>query len=174
MNHYQTFKIYYEKDNFVSYADPPEDPLGELTPFEMGLRNFCFECDRRFFIEVGDRTIQLFFDPDLCMILEDGLPEQIDKLSQGKDIEISIDESDEVIIKLVPVGQKILCTLRYFGSWCEEKTFELDKTQVLIELKRFLHQVMAMAVSEGYITPGDKDEFLAPVVVNDAKTRMVV
>ncbi len=174
MNHYQKFKIYYEKDNFVSFADPPEDPLGELTPFEMGLRNFCFECDRRFFIEVGDRKIQLFFDPDLCMILDDGLPEQIDKLSQGKQIEISIAESDRVIIKLVPIAQKILCTLRYFGSRCEEKTFDLDKTQVLTELKGFLHQVMAMAVSQGYITPEDKDEFLAPIVFNDAKTGMAV
>ncbi|MEO0133099.1 MAG: hypothetical protein ABIK73_09280 [candidate division WOR-3 bacterium] len=174
MNHYQNFKIYYEKDNFVSFADPPEDPLGELTPFEMRLRNFCFECDRRFFIEVGDRKIQLFFDPDLCMILDDGLPEQIDKLSQGKQIEISIAESDRVIIKLIPIAQKILCTLRYFGSRCEEKTFDLDKTQVLTELKGFLHQVMAMAVSQGYITPEDKDEFLAPVVFNDAKTGMAV
>lgn len=174
MNHYQKFRIYYEKDNFVSFADPPEDPLGELTPFEMGLRNFCFECDRRFFIEVGDRKIQLFFDPDLCMILDDGLPEQIDKLSQGKQIEISIAESDRVIIKLVPIAQKILCTLRYFGSRCEEKTFDLDKTQVLTELKGFLHQVMAMAVSQGYITPEDKDEFLAPIVFNDAKTGMAV
>lgn len=174
MNHYQKFRIYYEKDNFVSFADPPEDPLGELTPFEMGLRNFCFECDRRFFIEVGDRKIQLFFDPDLCMILDDGLPEQIDKLSQGKQIEISIAESDRVIIKLIPIAQKILCTLRYFGSRCEEKTFDLDKTQVLTELKGFLHQVMAMAVSQGYITPEDKDEFLAPIVFNDAKTGMAV
>ena len=107
------------------------------------------------------------------MILEDGFPEQIDKLSQGKDIKISIDESDRVIIKLVPVGHKILCTLRYFGSRCSEKTFELDKIEVLTELKRFLHQVMAMAVSEGYITPEDKDEFLTPFFANDAKTGMV-
>ena len=51
----------------------------------------------------SDRQIQLFFDPDLCMILEDGLPEQIDKLSklsQGHEIEISIAESDRVIIKI--------------------------------------------------------------------------
>lgn len=53
-------------------------------------------------------------------------------------------------------------------------TFELDRTQVLIELKRFLHQVMEMAVSQGYITPEDKDEFVAPVFANDAKTGMVV
>ena len=34
------------------------------------------------------------------MILEDGLPEQIDKLSQGKDIEISIDESDRAWMEI--------------------------------------------------------------------------
>ncbi len=174
MNKLQKFRIYYEEDNFVSYADPPEDPLKELSAFEMGLRNFCFECDRRFFIEVGDRTIQLFFDPDLCMILEDGLPEQIFNLSQGKEIEISIDESDQVIIKLVPVGQEIICTLRYFGLRCEEKKLELDKNQVLAELKRFLYQVMEMAVSQGYMKPADKDEFLTPVLGNDVKTGMVV
>lgn len=174
MNNTQKFKIYYDKDKFGSFADPPADPLAELTPFEMGLRNFCFECDRRFFIEIGDRKIRLFFDPDLCMILEDGLPEQISNLAQGKEIEIAIDESDQAIIKLVPVGEKILCTLKYFGNRCEETTFDLDKNQVLTALNQFLYQVMEMAVSQGYITQADAEEFLDPVLANYAKTRIMV
>lgn len=43
-----------------NYADPPEDPLGELSHFEMGWRLFCFERDRKVLLEIDDEKYSYF------------------------------------------------------------------------------------------------------------------
>ncbi len=145
-----------------NYAAPPEDPLGELTHFEMAIRRFCFEYDHKVSIEIGEEKIQVFLDPDICMILEDELSEQIKKLSQGKPIEIDFAESCTLTIKLVPTDDRISCTLSKFGTSGWEKHFEFDRTQVLNTLKGFLQEVMQLAVDKGYITLEEKEEFISP------------
>ncbi|MGL4501423.1 MAG: hypothetical protein ACRCU2_20300, partial [Planktothrix sp.] len=57
--------------NLENYALPPEDPLGELSDFELGLRRFCYEWDHRVIVEIGEIQFTVFFDPDICMLLED-------------------------------------------------------------------------------------------------------
>ena len=163
MNNYQRFNIQIGELCLEQYADPPEDSLGELSDFEIGLRRFCYESDRPVLIEIGDEKIQVFFDPDICMILEDNLPEQIYKLSLGQEIEIFFAESSQTIIKLIPVAHKINCNLIKFGNSCEYKQFELERNQLLEVFKNFLDKIMQLTVDGGYITPEEKQEFLMPI-----------
>lgn len=175
MNNITKFHICLEENCLENYANPPEDLLGELSHFEMGLRSFCFECNRKVSIEIGEERIIVFLDPDICMILRDGLPEQVSELSQGKKIEIEFVESCCLIIELVPFVNEITCTLKEFGYSStkhftldyKKKHFELDKTQVLEVLRRFLDEVMQLAVDGGYITQEEKDEFLSPAFPTD-------
>lgn len=110
------FDISLEEACLENYVYPPEDPLEELSNFEIGLRRFCFECNRQVSIEIGEERIIVFLDPDICMILEDRLPEQVSELSQGKKIEIEFVESCCLIIELVPCVNQINCTLKEFGD----------------------------------------------------------
>jgi hypothetical protein len=54
MNNSQKFNFQLGERFLENYADPPEDPLGELTHFEMAIRRFCFEYDHTVSIEIGD------------------------------------------------------------------------------------------------------------------------
>lgn len=77
MNNTQQFDIKIEELCLEKYAEPPEDPLSELSEFEIGIRRFCFECNYQVLIKIGDEKKLLFFDPDICMLLEDDLPKKI-------------------------------------------------------------------------------------------------
>jgi hypothetical protein len=165
-NSSQKFNFRLTERFLENYATPPEDPLGELTHFEMAIRRFCFEYDHKVFIEIGDEKIQVFLDPDICMILDDNLPEQISKLSQGKPIEIDFAESCTLTIKLVPNNDRISCILNKFGTSGWEKVFEFDRTHVLDVLRGFLQQVMQLAVDKGFITAEEKEEFISPAFIN--------
>jgi hypothetical protein len=162
----QNFDIRIEEPCLENYSEPPEDPLGELSDFEMQLRRFCFECNHQVSIQIGDEKRQVLLDPDICMILEE-LPEQVSKLSEGQKISIGFPES-WIIIDLVPIAGDISCTLRTFGCSSEQNNFELDKTQVLGVLRHFLDEVMEMAVDKGYIRRKEKEEFLRPAFSPDA------
>lgn len=165
MNNFQYFNIRIEEPCLENYSEPPEDPLGELSDFEIGLRRFCFECNHQISIEIGDERKLVFLDPDLCMILYE-LPEQISKLSEGQKISLDFPES-WMIIDLLPTAGKITCTLRKFGYSSEQKNFDLDHTQVLGVLRRFLDEVMEMAIDKGYIRREEKEEFIRPAFPSD-------
>lgn len=169
MNNLKNFDIRIEEPCLENYSDPPNDPLGELSEFEMGIRKFCFDCNRKVSIEIGDERLRVFLDPDICMLLEDRLPEQIGELSQGKSIEIEFAESCWLIIKLVPLADKISCTLKEFGYSSTEKHFDLNKTQALEALRRFLDEVIQLAVEQGYIRQEDKVQFLSPAFPAEAQ-----
>lgn len=169
MNNFKKFDICLEEPCLENYSDPPEDPLKELSEFEMGIRKFCFDCNRQVSIEIGDERLRVFLDPDICMLLEDRLPEQIGELSQGKSIEIEFTESCWLIIKLVPLADKISCTLKEFGYSSTEKHFDLDKAQALEVLRRFLNELIQLAVEQGYITQEDKEQFVSPASPAEAQ-----
>jgi hypothetical protein len=154
-------EITLEKMIFDIYAEPPEDPLGEFTDFEMALRRFFFECNHLVLWKIGQETIQVYLEPDICLIWKK-LPLQIRELSQRKKIEIVFAESYCITIELVPVDNKITCTLRKFGTSCWEKQFEFDRDRVLDTLRGFLDEVMQLAVDKGYITLEEKAEFISP------------
>lgn len=156
----QKFDIRLENPFFQKYSAPPEDPLGELSDFEMGIRRFCFECNHQVSIEIGNEIISVFLDPDICTTL-DKLPKQISKLAKNQEIEITFAETRCVIIHFLPLERKVICTLKEFGRSSESKQFELDKTQVLGVLRHFLYGLVQLAMDRGYIKAEEKDEFLS-------------
>ncbi len=161
MNSSQKFNFKLGERFLEEWADPPEDPLGELSHFEMGWRCFCFEHNHKVLIEIGDAQKEVFLDPDICMMIESNFPEEIAKLSQGKPIEIDFGESWFTIM-LLPIDNKINCTWIKFGTSCWEKQFECDRAQVLDALRGFLTEVMQLAVDKGFITAEEKEEFIQP------------
>ena len=161
MNSSQKFNFKLAERFLENWADPPEDPLGELSDFEMGWRCFCFEHNHKVFIEIGDDQKEVFLDPDICMMIESNFPKEIAKLSQGQKIVITFPES-WFIITLLPTDDRISCTLTKFGVSGWEKVFEFDRTQVLDALRGFLQEVMQLAVDKGYITLEEKEEFIRP------------
>jgi len=172
MNNYSNFTIHLEEPNGEKYADAPDDSLGELSHFELGLKLFCFECDHLVSIEIGEQKVKVFLDPDICMLLEDELPKKISELSQGKPIKIEFVESVCLTLEWQPLtNDKISCNFKEFGYLSpnqftlksRNQHFELNKTQVITELKGFVEQLMEMALNGGYITREEKQEFLMPL-----------
>ena len=161
MNSSHKFNFQLAERFLEDWADPPEDPLGELSDFEMGWRRFCFEHNHKVLIEIGDAQKEVFLDPDICMMIDNYFPNEIAKLSQGKPIEIDFGESWFTIM-LLPIDNKINCTWIKFGTSCWEKHFEFDRTHVLNTLRGFLQEVMQLAVDKGYITLEEKEEFIRP------------
>ncbi len=140
MNHNHKFTLQLEEPWTWEDLAPPEDPLGELSDFEMGLRRFCFECNHKVLIEFRDERKYVFLAPDIILILE-SLPKQISELLEGKTIDIDFPES-YMYIEFIPDGDKICCTLTKFGSNLKQKHFELHQTQVLGELRNFLDEII--------------------------------
>ena len=162
MNKVEQFKIRLAERNLENLADPPDDPLGELSQFELGLRMFCYEYDHKVIVEIGETKFNVFLDPDICMILEDRFPQQIGELEQDKTIRLDFVESCWLIIKFVPFGNEIKCYLREVGYSTEERLVMLNKQQVVGELRQFLTELMDMAVNWGYVSLEDKEEFIKP------------
>lgn len=162
MNNIEQLKIRLAERNLENFAPPPDDPLGELSAFELGLRKFCYEYDHKVIVEIGVTKFNVFLDPDICMLLEDRFCEDIAELEQGKTIRLEFAESYWIIIKFVPIGTEIKCYLREFGYSTDERIVMLNKQQVLDELRRFLTELMELAVNLGYIVLEDKNEFIKP------------
>ncbi len=162
MNKIEQFKIRLEERNLENLAPPPDDPLAELSAFELGLRKFCYEYDHKVIVEIGETKFNVFLDPDICMLLEDRFCENIAELEQGKTIRLDFAESYWIIIKFVPISNEIKCYLREFGYSTDERIVMLNKQQVLDELRRFLTELMELAVNLGYISLEDKNKFIKP------------
>ena len=164
MNDVKKFKIQLEKPWAWEGLIPPEDALGELSDFERGLRRLCFEYNHRVLIEIGDEKFDVFLDPDIILIL-DNLPKQIIALSRGKKIHIEFPESYREIA-LMPDGDEICCTSSQFGQVIRCEHFLLERTQVLEAVRRFLDEVICLALEGGYISPEQGAQFLAEMPTN--------
>lgn len=158
----EQFKIKLGERTLESFADPPDDPLGELSDFQFGFRKFCYECDRQVVVQIADTKFNVYLDPDICMLFEDRFPEELSNLAQGQTIRLDFHESHWMLMKLIPVDEEIQCYLTEFGYGNEEKLVLLDRQQVLDQLRRFLTDVMELAVTLGYISGENKNEFIQP------------
>jgi hypothetical protein len=136
----------------------PEDRLDEFSPFEMGLRLFCFEQNHRVLIEIGNEKRYVSLYPDICSVIEE-LPEQIANLSRGETVEIIFSEVMRSI-DFAPIDEKVVCTLRTFGYSQDAKSFECSLTQVTEALSNFVNELIQSAVTGGYISREDADQFL--------------
>ncbi len=175
MNNFHKFQIRWGDPLLEKFAAPPEDVLGELSHFEMGIRRFCYESDRPIWLEIGKEQIKVFLDPDISMLLEEDLPTQIDQLSRGETIRLEFVDSCCLTIELMPLGNKINCNLRYFGYSDSNKNFSLDGSykqfqlnskEVLETLTNFCIKIGDMATETGYITRQEKDDFIYPLEIH--------
>ncbi|MDY7005247.1 MAG: hypothetical protein SWX82_15240 [Cyanobacteriota bacterium] len=175
MNNLHKFQIRWGEPLLEKFAAPPEDILGELSHFEMGIRHFCYESDRPISIEIGKEQIKVFLDPDISMLLEEDLPTKIDQLSRGETIRLEFVDSCCLTIELVPLGNKVNCNLRYFGYSDNSKNFsldssynqfKLDRKEVLETLTDFCIKTADMATETGYITRQERDDFISPVEIH--------
>ncbi|MEM1170422.1 MAG: hypothetical protein AAGJ08_15410 [Cyanobacteria bacterium P01_H01_bin.35] len=175
MNNLQKFKIRWGEPLLEKFVAPPEDVLGELSHFEMGIRRFCYDSDRPIWLEIGKEQIKVFLDPDISMLLEEDLPKQIDQLSKGETIQLEFVDSCCLTIELVPLGNKVNCNLGYFGYADSNnnfsldgsyKQFQLDRKEVLEALTDFVIKIADMATETGYITTEERDDFISPVEIH--------
>jgi len=170
MNSIERFNISIEKPWVWEGLTSPEDPLGELSDFEMGLRRFCFECNHQVSIEIGDEKLNVFLDPDIILAL-DSLPKKISELSCGRKIQIELPESYSEI-EFMPVGNEIRCTLSKFGQVAQRKRFLLERTQVLGVLDCFLNELVRLAVNRGYISPRQGHGFFTEIKPDEPRREL--
>jgi hypothetical protein len=137
---------------------PPDDPLGELTSFELGIRRFCYYQNRVISIDIGYEGKEVFLFPDICLLIE-RLPQQIAALSYAQPIELEFPES-WFSIELEPTNQSVICTLSEYGRAVTSKQFELNFAQLLGTLSCFTSQIVQLAVDGEYITGEEADQFL--------------
>jgi hypothetical protein len=164
MNYSTNFNLKIEESWIWEGLEAPDDPLNELSDLEMGLRLFCFEWNHRISLEVGDAKKDIFLDPDIVLVIEE-LPEKIAQLSKGKKVDIDFSES-YLILELVPLENTIACNIRNFGYSTEQKSFQLNKSQVLEVLTNFVIELINKAVAGGYIKALEGEEFLKPIYQN--------
>jgi hypothetical protein len=176
MKNYAKFMMRIKEPFSANYALPPEDPLGELTEFELALRVFCYECDHLVQVEIADMKFHLHFDPDICMLFQDDrLPEQIGDLQRGKSMRIEFCESYRLTVILVSHGDEVICHLsKFYDQNFPDQFYVLEKKSVLSELKSFLNDVLSMAVDRGYISLADKDDFIAPAFPERLQSQILV
>jgi hypothetical protein len=136
----------------------PQDQLDEFSPFEMGLRLFCFEQNHEVLIEIGNEKKYVFLYPDICSVIEE-LPKQISNLSRGETVEIIFSEVMKSI-DFVPIDEKVVCTLRTFGYSLDAKSFECGLRQVIEALSHFVNEMIQLAVTRGYISQEEAELFL--------------
>lgn len=137
---------------------PPDDPLGELTSFELGIRRFCYDQNHRISIGIGNESKEVFLFPDICLLIE-RLPPKIAALSHGQPIELEFPES-WFSIELEPTSERLIGTLSEYGRAVTSKRVELNLAQLLHTLNCFSSKIVQLAVDKKYITQEEADEFL--------------
>jgi hypothetical protein len=144
----------------VSSSDylPPDDPLGELTSFELGIRRFCYSQNYAISIDIGGKSKEVFLFPDICLLIE-RLPQQITALSHGQPIDLEFPES-WFSIELEPTNQSVICTVSEYGFAVTSKQFKLNFAAVLGTLSCFASQIVQLAVDGEYISQQEADQFL--------------
>lgn len=137
---------------------PPDDPLGELTSFELGIRRFCYDQNHVISIDIGDEDKEVFLFPDICLLIE-RLPQKIAAFSHHLPIELEFPES-WFSIELEPSNQSVICTISEYGRAVSNKQFKLNIAQVLHTLSCFVSQIVQLAVDRAYITRQEAIQFL--------------
>jgi hypothetical protein len=154
----ELFNIKLDKPHKSAWDVRPQDQLGEFSPFEMGLKLFCFEQNHEVLIEIGNEKRYVYLHPDISSEI-DILPDDISQLSRGEPVEIVFAEIG-MSVDFVPIDEKVICKLCRFGYSLDVKSFECDLTQVVEALCQFLNELIQLAVSGGYISQEDAELFL--------------
>jgi hypothetical protein len=154
----ELFNIRLDEPSASEPASRPEDPLGEFSSFEMGLKLACFERNHSVLMEIGNEKKYVYLYPDICSVI-DTLPEEISNLSRGETVQFIFSEVG-MLIHFAPGSENVVCTLRTFGYSQDAKSFECESKQVVEALSRFLNELLQLAVTGGYISQEESEQFL--------------
>lgn len=158
MNSTQKFSIQLTEPCYENWFLPPEDPLGELSHLEMGLRRFCFEHNQKVLLKMGDQKQELCLDPDIILILDE-LPVKISQLLRNEKTELSFPESS-IVIYLEPTDSlNMNCIWKNYGVSMSEQKFLVERNNLIKMFKNLLCEIINQAVQTGYITDSEKEEF---------------
>jgi len=143
------------------YDPAPEDPLGELTATEFGLRRFCYDLNCHIAIEVEAHRESVPLYPDISMLLDD-FPRVIAKVATGEEATLAFPEN-WFTLEFTPSPAGITCAVlkfRYEGPAISAGT---SRKQVLHELVQFYRGIIEQAVALGYVEAPEGQQLLAEV-----------
>src|SRR5262249_29633535 len=142
------------------------DPLNELTNFERGLDQYCY--DRNCVVEVivGEDRHELELFSDISLLLLDELPAVLGEIERGNTTQLELIEVHKSIGFIADSGKVRVVLEEGFhaarsGQNEEATRYSASKENVLDTLRRLIGSVLDSAVQEGYVTRADADTYLA-------------
>jgi hypothetical protein len=142
----------------AEHSEEPTDPLGELSPLELGLLRFFFHNNQEVEVTVGGATFLGDMDPDIAEIVHH-IPGIIRDLLSDRPTEIAFAEVHR-IIKLFPAGDRVRAAIVNYSNHDEDAEYLLSGTQVVGELDSLIREVMTSAVAQGFVTADEAQRFL--------------
>lgn len=140
----------------------PSDPLGELTPLEMGLWQFCFAHNRPVLLVVGQVEEEMELLTDFSLLLPYDLPNAVGDFQHGKAAEMHFAEA-QLRLRLYPQGTATRAVIESYGYRRYSHELILSTTDVVQTWRTFLEHLFSQAVDGGYITGSDASLALKPL-----------
>jgi hypothetical protein len=141
----------------------PEDPLGELTPLELGLWRFCFEHNHPVLLVVGQVEEELELNTDFSLLLPHRLPAEVGDFQRGKAVEIHFAEA-QLYLRLNPQGDSTRAVIESYGYRLYSHEMTLHTSPVAETWHTFLEDLFSQAVHGGYISASDAARALKPLL----------
>jgi hypothetical protein len=138
---------------------PPEDPLGELTPWQIGIQRYLFENNHRVLLEAAGHIEHVYFTPDVVSHVA-RFPKNLIDLREGRRTDIDFPES-MLVVELTPRGDLVEGVFRKFGYDVWRRPFQAASSEVVESLTSFITTIVDQAVAGGYVTRADADAYLA-------------
>jgi len=136
---------------------PPQDDLCEMLHFDFAMQRYLFDNNHRIFLTVGKFKRSLHFFPDIALAFP-FLPGVILSLVRGEPVDLTFPES-QMFLECSPHNGQLDCTVGTFGTEPSGHLVILDTNRTARELKGFLQDVLGRAVTAGYVSREEADEF---------------
>jgi hypothetical protein len=141
-----------------SFYIRPEDELNELSSFEIGLKQFCFDYNSEIIITIGDINQKIHLYHDILDALEEEWCLKIIKLAECKEIlvdlgDFSLKMNPDLSLELVN------CVISKIGT-SERYDLTLYIADVVEKMSNFVNNIFAEAISKKYIEYEDIHKYL--------------
>ena len=142
-----------------SHCDPPgEPPEDDPDDIDMYLWRFCYEKNRRIFVQVDADELSAELDPDIRIMLLN-LPRMVRDLENGEKDWLSFSEIG-TSVSFLPDGDTLWCGVERGGEGSKRPPVACKRDQVINELWRFLERLTQEAIDGGYLSVVQAKEFL--------------
>lgn len=136
---------------------PPQDDLYEMPHFDFAMQRYLFDNNHRILLTIGKFKRSLHFFPDIALAFP-FLPGVILSLVCGEPVDLTFPDS-QMFLKCLPHNGELDCTVGTFGTEPSEHLVILDANRTTSELKGFLQDILGRAVTGGYVSREEADEF---------------